>query len=401
MTKKYIKSILNIITKKRYFLKMKIKIQIDKIKKPICAIQSICQKKTISNLTQNTLLEIDNLNLVIKATDLEIFIEINAEIKEIITKSPNNKILINARILYDIIKEIEDPEIEIIFSENSCQIVSKKSQIELNTLEINNFPENLIRIENILHINNKYIIDCISYCVPLSTSNIQKKSTATILFEIERESFKVTSTDGHCLCHISIKKNLPMLQENIQFLLSKKASSDLKKIMETISNEYEEIFIGKSGSQIIFTGETYSITVKTINEKFPDYKRIINTDFQNEIQCQRNQFLKIAKRLSLFTEDKFIPATMLIDKKNKKVLFKIENTSIGKIEDQIDIEINSQNENNISIAVFPPYILKAASEIDFKPILFIKINERQRPILFCSQDDTKTMLYIVMPMIGV
>jgi DNA polymerase-3 subunit beta len=381
---------------------MKIKIQIDKIKKSINAIQSICQKKTISDLTQNTLLEIDNLTLIIKATDLEIFIEINVDIEEIITQSSNKKILINARILYDIIKEIEDSEIEVLFTANTCQILSKKSQIELNTLEINNFPENELRIENILHINNKYIIDCISYCAPLSTSNIQKNSTATILFEIEKESFKVTSTDGHCLSHISIKKNLPMIQENIHFLLSKKSSSDLKKIMETISNEYEEIFIGKSGSQIIFTGDSYSVTIKTINEKFPDYKKIITTEFQNELQCQRSQFIKIAKRLSLFTENRFIPATMDINKKNKKIHFKIENNTIGKIEDEIDIDsIATKNESNISIAVFPPYILKAASEIDLKTTLFIKINERQKPILFSSQDETKNMLYIVMPMIGV
>lgn len=380
---------------------MKIKVLIDKIKKSINAIQTICQKKTISDLTQNALLEIDNLTLIIKATDLEIFIEINVEIEEIINKTTNTKILINARIFYDIIKEIEDNYIEIIFNENNCNIISKKSQIELNTLEINNFPENDLRIENILHIKNKYIIDCISYCAPLSTSNIQKNSTASILFEIEPEAFKTTSTDGHCLSHISIKKNLPMLLQPIQFLLSKKASSDIKKIMETMSNEQEEIFIGKSGSKIIFTAEAYSITVKTINEKFPDYKRIITTEFQNEIQCPRNQFIKIAKRLSLFTENKFIPAIMKIDKENKKIFFKIENKSIGRIEDEIDIEITTKNNQEIEISIFPPYILKASTEIDMKASLHININERQKPILFSSHDDTKSQLYIVMPMIGV
>lgn len=381
---------------------MKIKIKIDKIKKSINAIQAVCQKKTISDLTQNTLLEIDNSTLIIKATDLEIFIEINVEIEEIIKKNNNNKILINARIFYDIIKEIEDNEIEIIFNQNNCQIISKKSQIELNTLEIKSFPENELRIENILHINNQCIIDCISYCAPLSsTANIQKNSTATILFEIEKETFKVTSTDGHCLSHIAIKKNLPMLQDPIQFLLSKKASSDIKKIMETIHNESEEIFIGRSGSKIILTGEKYSIAVKTISEKFPDYKKIITTEYQNELECQRNQFIKISKRLSLFTENKFIPAIMNIDKKNKKIQFKIENNSIGKIEDEIDVTIKSNNEFDLSIAIFPPYILKAATEINLKQNLHIKINERQKPILFCSQDEQRTMLYIVMPMIGI
>ena len=136
---------------------MKIKIQIEKIKKSINAIQTICQKKTISDITQNALIEIENLNLTIKATDLEIFIEINIDIEEIISKSHNTKILINARIFYDVIKEIEDKEIEIIFNENNCHIITKQSQIELNTSDIKNFPENELKIENILHIKNKYI----------------------------------------------------------------------------------------------------------------------------------------------------------------------------------------------------------------------------------------------------
>ncbi len=381
---------------------MKVKIQIDKIKKSINSIQTICQKKTISEFTQNALLEIDGLNLIIKATDLELFIEINVEIEEMIEKSINNKILINARILYDIIKEIDDSEILITFNHNNCNIISKNSQIELNTLEISNFPENELRIENILHINNQCIIECISYCVPLSTSNLQKNSIASILFEITNDAFKVTSTDGHCLSHISIHKNLPMIQEPIQFLLSKKASSDIKKIIEAISNsETEEIFIGKSTNKIIFTGDNYSITTKTINEKFPDYKKIITADYQNEFQCQRNQFIKIAKRLSLFTENKFIPAIININKKNKTINFKIENSSIGRIEDEMEIEIHNSNDKNIAISIFPPYILKAANEINLKNSLQIKINENQKPILFCSKEAEKHMLYIVMPMVAV
>jgi DNA polymerase-3 subunit beta len=380
---------------------MKIIVKIEKIKKSISAIQNVCQKKTISELTQNTLLEIENKNLIMKATDLEIFVEINIEIKKIIEESGNKKILINARILYDIIKEIEDDEVEIIFNQNNCNILSKKSQIELNTFDIINFPENELRIENLLHLTNKNIIECISYCAPSANTPFQKNTTATILFEVEKNAFKVTATDGHCLSHIKIKKNLPSLEQDIQFLLSKKASSDIKKIMETMNNEIEEVFIGKSGQKLVFTGEDYLISVKTINEKFPDYKKIITTEFQNEFQCNRNLFIKIAKRLSLFTENKFIPASMTINKITNKIIFRIENNSIGKIEDEIDIEIEKQNINDIAISVFPPYLLKAATEIDLDMSLKIKINEKQKPILFSAVNEEVQMLYVVMPMIGV
>jgi DNA polymerase-3 subunit beta len=380
---------------------MIIKIKIEKIKKPIHAIQNICQKKTISELTQNILLEIENKTLILKATDLEIFVEINIDIEQIIKESEQKKILINARILYDIIKEVEDEEIEIHFNTNNCNIKSKQSQIELNTIDINNFPQNELRIENILHITNKNIIECIAYCSPLSTIPFQKNTTATILFEIERNSFKATSTDGHCLSHIQINKNLSMLEQPIQFLLSKKASSDIKKIIETINTENEEIFIGRSNQKIIFTGESYSISVKTINEKFPDYKKIITTEFKNEFQCQRGQFIKIAKRLSLFTENKFIPANMIINKEKKIIIFKIENNTIGKIEDEISIDIVKSDSNELTISIFPPYILKAATEINLNASLQININEKQRPILFSASTEQKSMLYVVMPMVGV
>ena len=93
---------------------------------------------------------------------------------------------------------------------------------------------------------------------------------------------------------------------------------------------------------------------------------------------------------------------MKIEKNKKKIQFKIENNCIGKIEDEINIEgIISEDQNDISIFIFPPYILKAANEISLKNNIQIKINERQKPILFFAQTDEKNMIYIVMPMIGV
>ncbi len=382
---------------------MKIKIQSEFIKKAINAVQSICQKKTISEITQNILLETEQNSLTIKSTDLEIYVEINGIIEEIIKKSGNTKILINGKIIHDIIKEIEEPFVTMEFSDQSCIITNEKSQIELNTITLEQFPQNDIKIENVLTIEDTSIIESIAYCVPLSTTSINKNAISTILFEFERENFKATSTDGHCLCHIEIKKNLPMLENPIQFLLSKKASSDVKKIIESLPAQNKEIFVGKSNNKIIFTNDNYSIAVKTINEKFPDYKKIIKTEYKYEISCNRSHFMKIAKRLSLFTENKFIPAIMDIQTKNDRITFKIENNTIGKIEEELIIKTKTHEslQDQMNIAIFPPYILKAANEINNDNNLIMKINERQKPILFSSDKDAKSMLYVVMPMTGV
>lgn len=175
-----------------------------------------------------------------------------------------------------------------------------------------------------------------------------------------------------------------------------------KKIIETLGNSSEELFLGKSGTSIILTGEKFTISTKTLNEKFPDYKKIINAEYKNEIECNRNSFIKITKRLSIFTENKFIAANIKIDKEGRKIYFLIENNIIGKTKEEIDITIIREDNFNIEkLSIFPPYLLKAASEINTQTNLRIKINEQQKPILFYSEDEEMAKSYIVMPMIAI
>jgi DNA polymerase-3 subunit beta len=384
---------------------MEILLKTDSIKKTISAIQSICQKKTISEITQNFEIEIAKKNIYIKATDLEIYVEINIAIEDIIKQSNNTKAIINAKIFFDVIKDIEEPLITLQILSNKCIITSTHSSIELNIFSEEQFPHNELKIENILNINNKHIITSIQYCGQIAQSNIEKNATPTILFEFTNTEFKTTSTDGHCLSHIQIKKNMPMIDSSFSFLISKKASIDCKKIIETLSHN-EDIFIGRSNNKIIFSAEHFLISIKSINEKFPNFQKILQNNYKINIECNSTSFIKITKRLSLFTENKFIPATMTIKPSSNSINFNMQNNTIGKIDEEILAKIiyheQTSQQEPLNISIFPPYILKAAQETqDQENKIHIKINERQKPILFILEKEDITQHFLVMPMIGV
>lgn len=386
---------------------MEILIKTDQLKKAIFSIQSICQKKTISEITQNIELEIEKKNINIKSTDLEIYVEVNIEIEEILQITNNSKTIINGKFFFDIIKDIEDQYIKIQINNNNCFIKSKHSNIRINILNTESFPINELKIENILKINNKHIVKSIHYCGQISQTNIEKTTTPTILFQFTNTEFKATATDGHCLSHIKINKATAMIDEEFSFLISKKASMDCKKIIETFTKENEETFLGRSSNKITFTGNNFIISIKSINEKFPNYQKILQNEYKTSITCQATSFIKITKRLSLFTENKFLPATMKIEEETNKILFKIENNTIGKIEEDLiftkEEKDNNKNEkSDIAVAIFPPYILKGAQETqNNNDTINIKISAQQKPILFYQTEDNIEQYFLVMPMIAI
>ena len=380
---------------------MEIILNTEKIKKALSATQSVCSKKTILDITQNVLFEIENNWLLVKATDTEIYLEISIETNNIKKTSSYKRILINSKLAYEIIKDINEEELTFIFSEKNCKIKTNYTKVEIHAYEQSTFPEIQLKTENILKIKNKNIVEAIEYCAHLSISTLQKAGLGVILFEIEEEKFKATATDGHCLANIVFKNEIESGNKNFNFLLSKKSSSDVKRILETMEQPSNEIFIGKSNEEIVFSNNQLTIAVKTIRERFPEYKKILNEEYKNKITCHRSTFIKITKRLSLFTENKFIPAKMIFDKDKNILHFKIENQLIGKNSEEMEIEISEISSEVSAYSVFPPYLLKAAMEMCSKSEEFeLKTSLPTKPMVFKSEIESEERQYIVMPMRG-
>lgn len=389
---------------------MNINIQTDKIKKALAAIQSICQKKTISEFTQNALIQVENNELIIKATDLETNVEIYIGIDSIENKNEKKKTFLNARIIYDLIREIEQNSIDIEFYEERIIINSKNSTVEIKAINPDKFRESDQAIENIMEIKRNQLINLITFCSPLSTNSIQRNTTASILFEMEENKIKGTATDGHCLSHITINNQICKTEEKISFLISKKAASDIKKVLESVSDPEENVIIGKSATRIAISGEKFTIYTKNLNENFPLYEKIINEE-GSYYNVNRTQILKTAKKISLFTENKFIPAKALFSEKN--ILFSIENSNMGSAKEEIEIlerktvnnnnsfEANNTTNNTTGINFFPPYLLKAITEIQINDTINIIIKDRQKPIIIKNKDEEKELIYAVMPMSGI
>jgi DNA polymerase III beta subunit len=376
---------------------MKFIINTEKIKSIFSSIQSVCQKRTISEITQCVFLSADFNHLFIKATDLELYIDMQVQLESFSDlNSSNSSCIVNARRLYEIIKDIDDELLKLEIKDDSLNILTSFSEFTLTTYSNEPFPLKDSSVENIFSINTLNFHDLLNYCIPLTSTSLYQQGINSILFEVNENSFKVTSTDGHCLAHIILNSTFP-LNKPFSFSLSKRAASDVKKILEISTDK--EIFIGKSSSELVINSSNFSIFVKTISEKFPDYKSIINTSNYQKVSCNRESFSKIVRRLTSLTVGKFVPASLYFSKDNN-LNFYMNNKEIGTAKEQLSI-IPDFFETEVKINVYSPYLLQAASSINVDSTLTLMILDSKKPLIISHNSDIISMLYVIMPMISV
>jgi DNA polymerase-3 subunit beta len=401
---------------------MKLTLKAKELQSAISSIQSICSKKTISETTSMTFLSLSDRQLIIRATDFESFIQINIEPKDIKQESTDyqKELIINAKRLYDIIRDIEPEEnIDLSSNDQGVQIKTARSEINLTISSITTDQITLMNnktetIENFASINTQSIISALSYCTPLATSALSSNShngSIHIVFEISGK-ITISSTDGHSLAHVAITSETINPIEKISFTISKRAAIDLKKIIEC-SEKNSDLIIGKSGKNIAFSGQSFTNIIKVINEPAPSYEKIINAQPEKSFECDKSEIQKSIRRISSLTVGKFIPASFNFEDETE-VLIKINHSEIGsarevvkmkRVKEKITNNSKTDKEDSKQKSIFniyPPYVLQAISSLPENDEGMVKISftNFKKPIYFSFEKTNTTMIYVVMPMIN-
>jgi len=298
---------------------MHIKIQKPIFESIINQIVPFTEKKDNTQITSHVLI-VANENLIIKATDKEIGIKIKTE-AEILKKG---KITINAKKLNDIIKALQNKEIEIKKEDDKIIITQDKSIYKLATFNANEFPEfpnpdDLNKLET----NNNEFIDAIKKVFPVIDNNNPKYELNGALFDIN-ENTNFVSTDTR---RLALYKSNAKGKEN-KIIIPKRSISEIKRIFnEDMQIFYDDIYLILKDKNIMFF-------TKLINGKYPAYERIIPQDFKHELTLPKNEFLSHLKQINIISNE-----VKIIIKQNE-IIFESLSDDIMEAKTSFNIETN-------------------------------------------------------------
>ena len=352
----------------------------------LSSMQPICTKRTTLEATSSILFHVGHKELVLKSTDLEISLQSSYQLKAS-DMTEVKTFLVSGKRIFDLVKELEG-DIEFTLTDSQLCLKAGGVKLALNIKDPEQFPPFPERIENLMQVESSFLLEMlnkVAFLIPQSNAN---PALNGLLLEVSKESFKFTTTDGHCLAQV--QSNKYTLDEPKTWLLPRRAVFEVKKILEATSET--SVFLGTCGNQLVISGESFNFFTKLLSNAFPAYGAIMDKTSFVPATVDRTHLVKTLRRSSCLLSGQFIATQFGFSPKGLHV--SMQNKEVGKLDEEVPL--TNFNGDILDMRFYAPYLLSGLQVFGEDEVTFY-LKNNAKPIIFESDDKQYNLTYLVMP----
>jgi len=364
-----------------------VQIERDALLKPLQAVTGIVEKRHTLPILSNVLIERKQGNLTMVATDLEIQVAARMELG----KGPGEDtgLTVSARKLQEILRALPDgSEAALEVQNNRLQVRSGKSRFNLQTLPVGDFPAMAEpgAAQAKVSMPQKALRELLLLVQYAMAQQDIRYYLNGLLMVLEGGQVKVIATDGHRLSYAA--RALGQSQEKREVILPRKAVLELSRLL-AISDDPVSIEIFGAVVRFGFGGTV--LTTKIIDGKFPDYTRVVPTNYQKRFSIQRQALLQSLQRAAILSNEKFRGVRWMVAAGS----LRISCTNNEQEEAQEELEI-TYGGDALDIGFNITYILDVLNNVhsDAVECAFGDANSS----MLVTVPDNSEFRYVVMPM---
>ena len=267
-------------------------------------IQGLTGRKSNLAITGNILLNATKDGITIAATDLETGFEGSYPA----AVESEGKVAINARKLYEIIREFPSDEILVSEIENRWIQIGNEN-IEYNIVGMNpeDFPE-IPQLEGVdfFEMKSEPFKRMIDQTTIIGSSDDKRAHVVGVYMEkIETDDelmIRMVSTDGSRLTKVDFPFDKDkQINFNGGIIVPKKGLSEVGKFLDSEN----PVQLGCKSNHFIVKKSSETIIIRLLEGEFPEYKDIIQKLKGNIITLDRQLFLMMLKRMSILASESY------------------------------------------------------------------------------------------------
>lgn len=338
--------------------------------------------KTTMPILECVVIEAQGEGLKLTTNDMSLGIEtkLPAQVEE------EGIILVNAKMISDIIRKLPDQDIYFEADANeNILLFCGKAKFNLSGKNHEEFPM-LPEIEktNRIVISQFTLREMIQQTIFSISNNENNKILTGELFEINGDEFKIASLDLH---RVSIRKiTLKESYDNIKVVIPGKTLNEVSKILTGGIEDEVEIFLSKN--HVLFQFNQTIIISRLIEGNFYNINQMLTSDYETKVIVNKKELLECIDRATL----------LLRESENKPVIMNIQN---GEIKMEMNTKIGSMDENisiekegkDLRIAFDPKFIIDVLRVIDEEQISLYLFNAKAP----CFIRDEDSYIYLILP----
>jgi len=363
--------------------------KIECVKEKVVPAFQYAERVTGKNLTLPVLgcilLEAKNNSLTIRATNLDLGIEIHVPVK--IEKE--GVVAVPGQILSQFVASLQgDKNIKIEAVEGNLSISSSMASTTIKSMSSEDFPTiPVVPKEKTFDIvASDFVRGLKSVWYSSSVSGI-KPELSSILIASEEDVLVFAATDSFRLAEKRIKTKKQ--NDFGQILIPFKNIPEIVRVLEGMEGTTT---VALSKNQISFSSDGVYLVSRVVDGVFPDYKQIIPKESKTEAIVLKQDLLHSLKLATIFS-DKFNQVGVSVRPEQKVFELKTRSNEVGENVSRLIATVSGED---VEINFNYKYIIDCFQSIDVDTIC-LQFNGLNRPVVIRGVSD-KTFMYLVMPM---
>jgi len=349
--------------------------------------RAVAQKPHLPILS-NVLIEVRKGILKLQATNLEIGITLEEEVKS----QKDGKVAIPARVFSDFIASLPPGEILAEEKDGSFYLNLQKFNARISTGNAEEFPVVPTSSQKAdLVFEKEEFARAVSKVIFAAAAEEGRPVLTGTLFDLDKNGLKMVATDGYRLSFYKLGLSSKL---NFKIIIPAKSLAEVLKIAtETTDKKGKiEVILAKDQNQIIFKVANAEIVSRLIEGEFPDWEKIIPKEFPTRVVMNREEFLKAIRITSIFARD----ASNIIKCQigEKSIILSANTKEVGDNVSEIDGRIDGEGGE---IAFNYRYLLDVLSAINSEGVSFEMIGPLNPGRFKAAKENAEDFFHIVMP----
>lgn len=360
------------------------------LKDALNKIFSVVDRKSSRPILTNCLFHVQNNKLTISAMNSEISAQVHIGIQS----EDEKKFCINAKNIFDIIREMPDRPIFLYFDNESqlLQIKCEKIQFSLNVSDAEEFPMLPFHNQNESFFVNSSdllnILTAISHSISLDETRLYLNG---IFVKKVNEKLRSVATDGHRLALLEtsrLRGSNEFLDEG--FIIPKKGVLELKKMADSYPDQDIECKLSES-LLCVSANDEYFLATRLIAREYPKYEAVIPKQIMHTVKAKKNNLLMALKRIKLLAQEK--SHGIKLNLSPGQLTISSNHQALGTATETIEVEYEG---SNVELGFNANYLIESVSVLKDDSVEF-GFNNELGPITIKSPENDG-YLGIVMPL---
>ncbi|MBI4853240.1 MAG: DNA polymerase III subunit beta [Acidobacteria bacterium] len=379
------------------------------LQKELGFVQGVIERKNTIPALQNIAIKSEGMDAIkIIATDLDVSIRCQCEAD---VKKPGT-MLIHARKLFDIVRNLPDAEIQIKKDEQSwAELKCERSKYRIVGQPEEAFPsvpEPKATKLSFPAEGLRYLIEHTIYAITQEEN--QRFALNGAQFVIGKSSARMIATDGHRLAYVEQKDFELGQTEDFKVLVPRKTLNELLKMLTDLGEQSakgkddknkedkeqkqpELVMFDKDENHLFFNVGNRVLISRTLSGQFPNYELVMPKEIKLSMAFNTGDFSSAIKRAALMADEKSKGVKLHIS--NNIVEITSQSTEVGKAEESV---LTSYDGPEINVGFNSNYLLDFLHSVGTEEMYleFKDVNSQAqlRPKHTANYD----YKYVVMPM---